>query len=786
MNFGDNYQLSSLYTYSTENKIFVSSESEDDAWYKGTTYKYDQGLMTDAEVEKAYGEFSRRDVVEEIITDSTTDQLSENNLTQLSPQTVTRAGNTTYVKGRLYWTTSTNVVMPLKNTRVDLYDDEPIGGVYLQQTYTDSNGNYSFSFQNPDGFFDFENGGYDVFIRWYPDSYTFQIARDWLLPNLTYYYCESSVVKNVSSGSTTQFNLKVLYDEDNMNNRAFYVAQGMVVGQQFSRSMGLYTDRFLNVIYPFTNDNNAFCWNQYAGIGKPYFSDFDTIIHEYGHFVEGALGTYGSNLFDIILYNPNHSSHTDHFVDKNSKRFAMDLTWSEAWATAFSQIAQNYYLSVYKNKVSGFGDITDGRNYERYTYVSASGEAQEDAVIAFLWDLYDSKTAPSLTESYDNISLGYSLWWNVTTKNKASTLTEFAKVIESHYPQYRSEIGELLGAHQIAPSDLRIKNSSNVSVSTPPQLSWKVNGSNANPNDRFQIVFYDSLGNQKYVTATINSAKKNNELFEYSISTADWSNVISQFSGTATINIAVKGFHARLSPLSGPYVSKYAPITVATPNKELRITANNRYTEEIMSLNKGEYRDYILTFATSGNRLIQTFGAKDTYLYLYNANGTQISYDDDDGYGTNALLSYNFLANTKYRIRIKFYSSSTAGDIKLAIIPTASYNTYENIYNGPVNWSGHSGSLKLNSVDVFRYSPSTNRTINLKMDASFDTYLYIIDPRSAEPISPNFSKPSCYNDDGAGNLQAKITKTLTANAPYLIIASAYNPSSLSGSYHMGF
>lgn len=72
------------------------------------------------------------------------------------------------------------------------------------------------------------------------------------------------------------------------------------------------------------------------------------------------------------------------------------------------------------------------------------------------------------------------------------------------------------------------------------------------------------------------------------------------------------------------------------------------------------------------------------------------------------------------------------------------------------------------------------------MDASFDTYLYIIDPRSTEPISPNFSKPSCYNDDGAGNLQAKITKTLTANAPYLIIASAYNPSSLSGSYHMGF
>jgi hypothetical protein len=290
-----------------------------------------------------------------------------------------------------------------------------------------------------------------------------------------------------------------------MANCAFYVAQGMVVAQRFAMAMGMNTNRFLNVIYPFA-DATAFCWNQFSGIGKSSFNKFDTLTHEYGHFVEDVMGTYGSSLLDIVLNNPNHAANTDHFYDKDNKSFAMDLTWSEAWATAFAQIAQSYYLSEYVNKVDGFGDrLSHNYSCEDFSFNQQSNEAQEFAVIAFLWDLYDSYSA---AETYDNVGLGYSAWWNATTKSGTTTLTKFVDIVESYYPQYRSQIGEIMGAHQIAPSNLTVVNASSLSVSAPPKLSWKVNGSKNNPNDRFQVVFYDASGNQKYATANISDNSK--------------------------------------------------------------------------------------------------------------------------------------------------------------------------------------------------------------------------------------------------------------------------------------
>ena len=53
----------------------------------------------------------------------------------------------TYVEGRLTWTTKDGSVHPLKNIRVDLYDEDLwILGEYIQTTYTDDNGYYRFTF----------------------------------------------------------------------------------------------------------------------------------------------------------------------------------------------------------------------------------------------------------------------------------------------------------------------------------------------------------------------------------------------------------------------------------------------------------------------------------------------------------------------------------------------------------------------------------------------------------------------------------------------------------------
>lgn len=529
------------YSYIYNGITYYSTESEDDAWYQAMLDNYEKGLITEEQIEEEYSIFSRRNLNE--IADT------YDNQSDLTGEPVT------YVNGYLTWTTSTGHILPLKNMRVDLYNDNIIGAEWLGSTYTNLDGYYCFEFINDTSWI--ENGGYDVFIRCYPDSYTFEIARDWMFSFLTYYYFETEPILNVASGSTTDFNVRVLYDESNMGNRAFYISQGLVTAQRFALEMGMDTDKFLHVIYPFSNDYNAFCLDEYSGIGKPYFSDFDTIMHEYGHFFEGVLGTYGSSLVDIISYNPNHYTHTDHFYDKDNKQFAMDLTWSESWATAFAQIAQQKYLSEYIGKVSGYGDIIDGENYETYISTSNSCEAQEDAVIASLWDLFDSGT----NESYDNMSLTYAKWWEMTTRNNIQTLTDFFVVVNEYYPEYRSQVGEIFGAHQISPSNLTITNLSSVSEDIAPQFSWSINGSSYNPNNQFKLVFYNSDGTLVYQTELFTSTLQYNQTYTYSMSSANWNAVLSNFTNVADINIVVQGFHSAL-PISGPYNSKYVYLSI--------------------------------------------------------------------------------------------------------------------------------------------------------------------------------------------------------------------------------
>jgi hypothetical protein len=775
---------STVYTFTMAQNTFLSNDSEDEAWYRAYLHQYEQGLITDAEVEDAYAEFSRRDIIDEgpsAKAASETSAIDSDGGIRL----MAASGASTYVKGRLTWTLADGKIMPLKLTRVDLYDKELIGAKHLSTAYTDINGYYSFSFQNPDGFWDFEGGGYDVFIRFYPDSYTFEVARDWLFNNLTYYYIESNVTQNVSTGSTTEYNINVGYNEGNNTNKSFYVAQGLVNAQRFAMNVGgMSSSKKLNVIYPFANAT-SFCWDSFMGIGQPAFDLWDTLTHEYGHYVEGVMGTYGVDLATIIVQNVNmeHFASEDHIYDKASagKTFAMELTWSEGWATAFAQIAQQYYKSEY-DVLPYFGlSITD---YEEYSPDPLeSGEGQENAIVAYLWDLYDPY---SESEGGDQISLGARAWWNATTQSGTHTFMDFAVKFDAQYPQYRNAAGERMGFFHIAPSDLTVVNA--VNATAPPILTWKVNGSAHNPNNRFQVVFYDVNGNQKYITANISSNQANDSIYTYSVTAAQWNAVLANFSGTAIINIAVKGYLTG-TPVSGPYISAYKTVSVVLPSKTLTIAKNNRYTEEIVSLNAGEYKEYIVTFVAGGQKLIQTFGPKDSYLELYDSSGVKIagnSSTDDAGYSLNALITYNVSANTPYKIKVRFYSTSQSGSTRLAIVSAAIYNQYENIYISPTDGSSYSANLTVGRVELLRYTSATTKTLTIQTDSSVDTYLYLIDPRSAEPISSNFSMQSVYNDDGGVNLQAKITKTIDANIPYLIIVAAYNPATSSGSFILKF
>lgn len=154
------------YSYTYNGINYYSNESVDDAWYQAMQDNFEKGLITEDQIKEEYAIFSRRNI--DLIYDT------YDNQSDLTSEP------TTYVNGYLTWTTSLGYVLPLKNVRVDLYNDNVIGAEMLESTYTNADGYYCFEITNDTGLF--ENGGYDVYIKCYPDSYTFEIARDWISP----------------------------------------------------------------------------------------------------------------------------------------------------------------------------------------------------------------------------------------------------------------------------------------------------------------------------------------------------------------------------------------------------------------------------------------------------------------------------------------------------------------------------------------------------------------------------------------------------------------------------
>lgn len=809
--YGDGeFVKGSVYTYKYGDMVYVSEISKDHAWHKCMNEQLETNLITKEEWEDAYSNFTRTLIREDKV--EREESLIEIDTINSGGVSTMTASSATTVTGRLRWEISTTGVrLPMKATRIELRDKQAVGSRLIAEGFTDVNGYFTFTLDNSE-WNSLESDGLDVFIRWHLESETFRITQEWLISSisgilgiedvvgiadLTGYYFDGNVVENVVSGTTTEFYKYVPYDESYSINKATYVQQCMVIGQRFAQAMGMSTTNFIHVAYPTIGEvmkDTGFCYGDingqyYSFIGTSNFNRVDTILHEYGHFVEGCKGTYDISLWDFVLWNPQHWFDTDHFEDKDNKSFAMKLTWTESWATAFSLIAQEYYRSEYSS-LAYYGDFKyEGINYslETETTDKNSCEAQEKAVTMLLWDLFDNEeTVSDSTESFDNIALGYQLWWYVTARSGTYTLTDFVNVVENLYSTYREGVAEIMSNYQISPGYFYVRNSSSVSASTPPKLSWRVNGSINNPNDRFQVVFYNNYGQLIHACSPITVTAAYNTSYTYDVSASDWNKVLKNYGGEFTIKVAVRGYHTE-EPMSGPYTSKFDLITL-TVNKSLSVSANNRYTESVVKLDKGGYCDYTVTFATAGYKLIQTFGTRATTVELYSASGSLLKSDDSSGYNSNSLIKYYCSAGTTYVIRVKYWGAATYGETKLAITPAngvlksgvSDINTYESILEVSAQTYSLASNAQKDYTKLLVYRPSSAGSYTFTIESDFDTYIYVIDPRSTELVASGTN----YDDDSGANLNPLLTTTLDARISYLVIFSAYNPNTLTSTKNL--
>lgn len=621
----------------TINDVFVSMQSEDDAWYQAKKYGYEElGIYDEDNIYEQYDEFARRDVEQDVT-------IVENNDSNLiSTRNINSSGNT-YVEGHLYWYESETVFHPLRNTRVDLYDTEFGQDWFIKlmgTTFTDENGYYRFAFINADSFWDFECGGYDPMIRIYPDSKTFEVAREWLFNDFifSYYYKCSNVIKNVNTGTTTRLDIKILYSKYDNTSKAFSIGQAMATAQEFAYGYAnMPLDKLhLNVIYP-QDAFTSFSWSSFSGINTNDWNDWKVIIHEYGHYVEYVMGTYGMNLIDFILKNPSHFIDTDHLHDKSDKKFAMELTWSESWATAFAMIL---YDTLDLSDIA-FTDSIRQRIYDTNIFNPSerkSGEGQEQAVIKYLWDLYDSDNGFN-----DAMSLGTRNFLNATLRSGIYTLTDFINSFEGEYQNDIIHNGQLLENSQIAPDLLPITYDFN--GYEPLTINFIPNGSFYNPNDEFDIEFYSSELN--YLTKISNipiNVVGNKSLITYTIDSSIWQDIYNEYLNKyGYVYVSIVGYHKK-TPKSGPYHSAFERMNLSSyahiNPKMYGFEESYCSSEENKIVEADE-----ITFNT---KRLRTGHIEDEYIVLSPRK---------EGYGTS-YLEYEFNKSIKaIDINLSFWSS---------------------------------------------------------------------------------------------------------------------------------
>ena len=764
-----------------------------------------------------------------------------------------------FAQGTLQFELSNGEMQPLKYTRVELWDENKILPNWLiAETYTDRYGGYSFVFESEQDLL--IDTGADIFIMIYAESSTIKVSG--ILENLlTTYAVYTETIYNIDAGKTYTINARVSYAKkqseadpivEDMWHNAFYVEQGMLVGERFAIQVeGVHPQKSkLKVLYPFDYGSTSFCYghkdvatilwalketlkqlfpslwlaleaanalgiidtdniNGIAGINKDKFDQWDTLTHEYGHYVEGQSGNYGIGLFDLIKHSKEfgHFSEQDHFVDKTDKTFAMKLAWSEAWATAFAFIAQDFNKNEYTN-VPDAGDtkysdsvmrIGSGEedtfvdNYEDYTFVgqytnyygkkSSSGESQEDATIAALWDLFDGGV-----EQFDHLELGYWAWWRVTAEGAFQvykgifTWTDFIYNFQVWYPKQDYLLGEILSAHQIAPGNLSVPQNS-VWYDSPPTLTFDRGGSYYNGNSFFMLVVYNYKYEKVYASSmgTLPPQEDGDRKIVFPIEFEEWGYISRLIGQDRRGFLAVEGYCDTALPISGGFISQCVQVNIGQKYLNLRTEG---YVEEFADIKAGGYCEYNLKFDTPGARTIQTFGALDTQLTLLANNGDILLQNDESGDGHNAFLSYEFVADVEYRVRVELFDLSGSGRAKIVMTPNMAFYAYTGIQL--LNYRGfyiEGVQLSLGRAILYRVRLAADGVVDLRVETDLGIMVYWIDPRSVERTTsnPNADNTISYGD----GTQARINKMVQSGVEYFVVVTAYNVQTTTGFYNLG-
>ena len=409
------------------------------------------------------------------------------------------------VYGYLYWKDEQNLSHPLIGTKVKLTFDASWGSV---STYTNSYGYYDLSFNNI-----WTLAAFKCYIHIYSDCDSCRVTD---MNDVVYEKVE--LLTAFSNGGTKYYSHTFSVNNDGDVGRAMNIFTSIRNYADYARTLNNNNAiAKCSVRYP-TNDgafylngsnvielgNESQRWTDFPAV----FASWDVIGHEYGHhlqkhfFFRNYYGTHVSNQCNFLTYmkeqNPSDSSSyilpTSEY--QQAKQQSLGLAWKESWPTFFS-ISSQYYFTNDTKSIETVGDSCyDAFNgvHLQLNDVRGFGESDEDTIICFLYQIWDS-----VNTGNDHLTLSPSDLWSIMVSSNPEYFYDFISAIyASNIIFSRNYLGLLLEEYNYSASNFIITaNSSNYNVL--PRFSWTKNGYDVTykghtyslSNDLFDLVFYD-------------------------------------------------------------------------------------------------------------------------------------------------------------------------------------------------------------------------------------------------------------------------------------------------------
>ena len=187
-----------------------------------------------------------------------------------------------------------------------------------------------------------------------------------------------------------------------------------------------------------------------------------------------------------------------------------------------------------------------------------------------------------------------------------------------------------------------------------------------------------------------------------------------------------------------------------------------------------QIRYYRFTPTVGGNYTFESYnrtGNTDPCGYLYNANRTQLAYNDDGAGNLNFTVIYNLVAGETYYMGASCWGSRI-GSYMLRVIPPAQDESDNTSFEQALTITAGAVTpvtvTAANQIRYYKFIPTVSGTYifeSFGRSATADPYGYLYNANRTQ---------IAFNDDGAGSLNFRIAYNLTAGETYYIGATCWS------------